>query len=271
MSTADRTRKYSLAYLTSAPLSPLGAIALAARTGFDHVGIRIMPASVDGEFSPLIQDKALLKATQASLSDHGISVFDVEIVRLNEHFDIRNFSGFLETCSALKARAVLVAGDDPDETRLTDNFAAFCVAAKPHGVTADLEFMPWTAVKSASQALRIVQNAGQENGGILVDAVHFGRSRTSLDDLRAIPPSMLHYTQLCDATAGTGFSVPEMIQTARHERLYPGQGTVDIAGMLSSLPADLPISIEIPNDVLKSTLGLEKFVVETMKHSRTFK
>ena len=52
---------------------------------------------------------------------------------------------------------------------MTHSFAAFCAAAERYKLTADLEFMPWTNVRDCSTALRIVQNAGQANGGVLAD------------------------------------------------------------------------------------------------------
>jgi len=57
---------------------------------------------------------------------------------------------------------------------------------KPYGMTADLEFMPWTAVPHARAALSVIEAAGMPpNAGILVDALHFDRSATTLDDIRA--------------------------------------------------------------------------------------
>jgi hypothetical protein len=134
----------SLAYLTSAPLSPLDAIALAAELGYQAVGLRALPVVPGGAFSPLIEDAGLLRETIARMKATGVAVFDVEIVRLGANFDPETVRPFFETCQKLDAKAVLVAGDDPDEARLTASFVAFCEAAAPYGLTGDLEFMPWT-------------------------------------------------------------------------------------------------------------------------------
>ena len=94
-----------------------------------------------------------------------------------------------------------------------------CEAMRPYGLTANLEFMPWTAVPHAQSALRIVTNAGMpSNAGILVDALHFGRSTTSLDDIRAIPRQLLHYAQICDAQAGLNFSTEEFKQVTHIDK-----------------------------------------------------
>jgi sugar phosphate isomerase/epimerase len=177
-----------------------------------------------------------------------VGIFDVEIIRIGERFDPHTWDALYDACAALKAKAILVAGDDPDEARLTANYARLCEVMKPYGLTADLEFMPWTEVKDAKSALRIVQNAGMPaNAGILVDALHFGRSTTTLDDIRAIPRELLHYAQICDAEAGTHFTTEQMIHTARCARLLPGDGTIDVQGLFNALPADLPVSVEVVN------------------------
>src|SRR6516164_9399709 len=173
------TQIYSLAYLTSAPMPPPDALELAGKLGYQAIGVRIAPASPGGDFSPLTRDAAMLRETVQRIEGTGISIFDVEIVRLGPQSTIDHFASLLETAGELNARAILVAGDDPDEARLTDLFAQFCRAAAPYGLTADLEFMPWTAVKNAKAALRVVTSAGEPNGRILVDALHVARSATS--------------------------------------------------------------------------------------------
>ncbi|MBR0713559.1 sugar phosphate isomerase/epimerase [Bradyrhizobium liaoningense] len=253
------TRIYSLAYLTSAPMAPPDALTLAAKLGYQAIGARIAPAAPGGDFSPLTTDAAMLRETVSRIKDTGVPVFDVEIARLGADFAPERFAAFLETAGKLKARAILVAGDDPDEARLTDSFAAFCRAAAPYGLTADLEFMPWTAVKNAKAALRIVENAGEPNGRILVDALHAARSATTLDDIASLPRHLLSYGQLCDAPAGIPATNEELIHTARCARLLPGDGGIDLRGLVGALPDDLPLSLEIPNDEWLPRLGAEEW------------
>ena len=73
-------------------------------------------------------------------------VADVEIVRLKPETDVAAFAPFFARVERLGARNVLVAGDDPEEARLTELFAALARLAAGHGLTVDLEFMPWTRV-----------------------------------------------------------------------------------------------------------------------------
>lgn len=239
-------RALSLAYLTSHRCTPPQAIHVAAAAGYTHVGLRLWPNAPGAPGQHLIGRPEVLRETQAVMRDTGVGVFDLEIIRLDAAFDAARWDALLEAGAALGARAVLVAGDDPDEARLADHYARLCERMRPYGLTADLEFMPWTAVPDARSALRVVRAAGTpDNAGILVDALHAGRSATTPADLRAIPRSLLHYAQICDAEAGRHFDADALIRTARCERLLPGEGTIDLAGLFAALPADLPVSVEI--------------------------
>ena len=255
---------YSLAYLT-APIAPPEALVLAGKLGYQAIGARIAPAVPGGAFAPLATDPAMLRDTLRAISDTGVKIFDVEIIRLGPQTNADAFAPFLETAGRLKARAILVAGDDPDEARLTESFAKFCRAAAPYGLTADLEFMPWTAVKNARAALRIVTAAGEPNGRVLVDALHAARSATTLDDIAALPVS---YAQLCDAPAGIPATEEELIHTARSARLLPGDGGIDLAGIVRALPDDLPLSLEIPNDEWLPKLGAEEWARRALAAAR---
>lgn len=258
----------SLAYLTSVPLSPPDAIRLATELGYDAVGLRALPAAPGGDSSPLITDAALRAETRRALAS-GVPVFDVEIVRLGPDFAVEAFRPFLELCGELNARAILVAGDDPDEARLTATFSAFCEAAAPYGLTGDLEFMPWTKVPDARTALRIVTAAGQPNGRVLVDALHAGRSQTTLADIAAIPAGRLSYAQICDAPGEIPSTDEGLIFTARQARLLPGEGGIDLAGIFSQLPADLPISVEIPHLERSAQLGPREWARQALVATRT--
>jgi sugar phosphate isomerase/epimerase len=252
-------RIYSLAYLTTAPMAPPDALLLAQKLGYQAIGVRIAPAAPGGDFSPLVEDPAMLRDTVARIRDTGVPVFDVEIVRLNENFRADQIKRFLETAGKLGARAILVAGHDPDEGRLTASYAAFCDAAAPFNLTADLEFMPWTAVRDAKSALRIITNADRSNGRVLVDSLHAGRSTTTLTDLAAIPGSRLSYAQLCDAPREIPTTHEGLIHTARCARLLPGEGGIDLLGIVRQLPDTLPLSLEIPNEEQLPKLGAEEW------------
>ena len=241
-------RTYSLAYLTANASTVPQAVRIAAELGYAYVGLRVQPNGPGAPYQTLIGDAAVLRETQAVMRDTGVGVYDLEIIRIGEQFNLADHAALMDIGQALNAKAVLIAADDINESRLADNYALLCEAMRPYGLTADLEFMPWTAVKDASSAMRVIERAGRpSNAGILVDALHFGRSTTSLADIAAIPRKLLHYAQMCDAQAGLNFTTEELIHTARQERLLPGEGNIDVKGLFATLPQDLPVSVEIVN------------------------
>ena len=261
----------SLAYLTSHRCTPAEAIAVAARQGYGFVGLRLWPNAPGAPQQHLLGQPDVLQETLAVQRDTGVGVFDLEIIRIGADFDPHTWDDLYDAGAALKAKAILVAGDDTDESRLTANYARLCEVMAPYGMTADLEFMPWTAVPNAQAALRIVRNAGTPaNAGILVDALHFGRSHTTLDDIRAIPRELLHYAQICDAEAGTHFTTEQMIHTARSARLLPGEGNINLAGLFQALPADLPVSIEVIDLEREATQDPDTWAAACLTASRPF-
>jgi sugar phosphate isomerase/epimerase len=264
-------RVYSLSYLSSHRCTPAEAIHIAAQTGYQFVGLRLWPNAPGAPQQHLLDQPTALRETLAAQHDTGVGVFDLEIIRINEQFDPHTWDALYDVGAQLQAKAILVAGDDPDEARLTENYARLCEVMRPYGMTADLEFMPWTAVKDAASALRMVQNAGMPtNAGILVDALHFGRSTTTLDDIRAIPRQLLHYAQICDAQAGLNFSTEDMIHTARCERLLPGDGSIDVQGLFDALPADLPVSVEVVNFEREAHTLPSDWAAECLAKSRPY-
>lgn len=268
-------RLYSLAYLTAHTLTPPQSIRLAAELGYAFAGLRLLPNAPGAPQQFLIDRPEVLRETVAAQRDTGVGVFDLEIIRIGAAFDVAAYLPLLEAGAALQAKAVLVAGDDTDEPRLVESYARLCEAMQPFGMTADLEFMPWTAVPDAKAALRVIHAAGQpRNAGILVDALHVDRSATTLDDIRAIPRALLHYAQICDAPTraqhGRAFSVDEMIHTARCERLMPGEGGIDLQGLFDALPHDLPVSVEVVHLARMATLGQPAWARDCLAASRPF-
>jgi sugar phosphate isomerase/epimerase len=249
--------KFSLAALTVLELAPPELVEVAAACGYDHVGIRLLPAVPGALAYPLMDDAAGLKETLARLDATGVTVADLEVVAFREETDVAGFSAFFETGARLGAKNILVAGYDPDLGRFADRFAKFCEAAAPHGLTADLEFLPWTSVPDLRTANRIVAQSGQPNAGVPVDALHFDRSRSLLGELVRLPTERLHYWQLCDGPAERPATTEEMMHAARYERMFPGEGGIDLVSLARAMPADIPVSIEVPTASLAKTLNVE--------------
>jgi sugar phosphate isomerase/epimerase len=247
-------RALSLAALTVLELSPPEMVSCAADAGYSHVSLRLLPATDNEPTWPLIGDTPMVREIEHRLADRGVHTLDIEIFRLRPDTVVMDYLLALETGARLGARHVLVAGNDPDEARLTERFAALCALGAPLGLTMDLEPMPWTDVKTLQQAARIAAASGQANAGVLIDPIHFDRGGNVPADIAAVPSPRLHYAQLCDAPAERPQDVPTLLHQARAERLMPGDGGLDLAGILRALPATIPLALEVPMQTLAKTV-----------------
>lgn len=252
------SREYSLSFLTVADVSPVEAVKIAAKCGYAAVGLRLLPAAPNEVDYPILNDSKLIKETKAALNDTGVRIADVEIVRITQDFESRKYLQFLSTAEQLGARHILVAGNDPEQSRLIHHFAQFCELSKQFDLSCDLEFMPWTNVKNLAQAEYIVNQSGQENAAILIDALHFDRSDSTLEQIKALNPKQLNYVQLCDGFAEYDPSDEGLIKIARSNRLVPGQGEIDLVGLIRALPKEIMLAAEVPNLVLAERPALER-------------
>jgi sugar phosphate isomerase/epimerase len=248
-------RPISLAALTVLELTPPAMVTCAAEAGYSHVGIRLLPATPTEPQYDIVGDTPLLREVERRLADTGIKVLDVEIFRIKPDTRVDDYEAALATAARLGASELLVAGNDPDEARLTDGFAAFCDLAASYGLGASLEFMPWTDARDLKQAARIVERTARDNAGVLIDPFHLSRSRSRIEDIAAIPPSQLHFMQFCDVPAEIPPSMDEILAEARAERLFPGEGGVDLLALLRAVPRNLPLSVEVPAHTLARTVG----------------
>jgi sugar phosphate isomerase/epimerase len=261
-------RTFTLAHLTALALKPAELIRTATKLGYAGCGLRLLPSAPDGLAYNLMADNALRAETLAALRDSPIKVMDLEIIRIGERFDAGAWRAFFEISAALGAKHVLVAGDDADEPRLTANFGKLCEAARAFNLTCDLEFMPFTAVKDAATAVRIVRAVEQPNAAVLVDAIHFFRSRSMLSDVSDLPRSALNYVQISDGKVPGPVTNAGLIHDARCERLLPGEGGFALAAMLGALPNDLPISVEVPNDARAPKMGYEAWAAAALEATK---
>jgi sugar phosphate isomerase/epimerase len=247
-------RAIGLAALTVLELPPPDMVTCAAEAGFTHIGLRLIPATPTEVSYATVGDTPIIRATLERLADTGIEVLDIEILRLTPDIDPRDFLPVLETGARLGARNALIAGNDPDEARLTERFAALCELAAPLRIAPCLEPMPWTDVRDFAQGARVLRNAAHANAGLLVDAIHFDRGGSHASEIAAVPPAWLRYAQLCDAPAERPTEGAELLRQARSDRLLPGEGGLDLAGILRALPRETPLSLEIAQEALARTM-----------------
>jgi sugar phosphate isomerase/epimerase len=249
--------EFSLAHLTVLSLPPPEMISVAARTGYQAVGLRLIAVTPGSPGYPLMNDAAAMRETKARLDDTGLRVGDIELVQMTPQIDIAALEPFAAAGAELGARHILAAPYDADLGRLAERLAALADLAGRYNLSVLLEFFPWTPVPDLRAANNILNAANRKNTGILVDTLHFARSDSNLDDIAAIAPDRFPMVHVCDARAGRSFTTEQLLHTARAERLPPGEGDINITDILGRLPSDITIALEIPMQGLTRERGPE--------------
>jgi sugar phosphate isomerase/epimerase len=259
--------QFSLAHLTVLTCSPMDMIRIAHRTGYDFVSLRLTAVTPTEHVFALQHDPAMLAEVQALLKDTGVRVLDIELARMPPEIKPETYAPVLDTAAALGAQHILTQLPDPDRARATDRFTRLCDMARPLGLNIGLEYPSWTETPNLRAAADVVRAAGRPNAGIVVDTLHFNRSRDSVDELRTLPREWFRFAQVCDAAAEIPDTVEGLIHTARDERLVPGEGGIDIRQILGALPA-IPYSLEIPNNEQVQALGHEEWARRCIEGAR---
>jgi len=249
---------YSLAHLTVLSLTPAQVVEVAAKAGYRYVGLRITKVTPTEELVDLVDDKAALRATKAALASTGIEVNDVELFRMDPSIEPEHYIPALQVTAELGAKNIIAQLPDPDRARALDRFGRLCDLAKPLGIFVSLEFPHWTETGTLAAAVDILRNAERGNAGMLVDMLHFDRSNSSLEELASLPREWFRFAHICDAPKEWPHTHPGAIHTARDERLFPGEGGIDVRAILAQLPQDIPYALEIPRSVLTRAAGPEE-------------
>ena len=261
--------EFSLAHLTVLQCTPPEMIDIAAKSDYPYVSFRITPVTDHEPVYPLMDDRKMMKETKTRLADTGIRVLDIELVRMYPDTEPENYLSFLEACGELDARSIIAQVPDSDRKRAADRIARLCDLAKPFGLAVDLEFLPWTENPDIQSAASIIEAANRPNAGILLDTLHFNRSRCRLEDLKKLPHEWFHFVHLCDARGEIPETKEGLIHTARHDRYFPGEGDLDLREILDCIPK-VPYSLEIPNDRIMKELGPEEVARRAIKAARKY-
>lgn len=233
-----------LAAGTVGDAAPTEVVDAAAAAGFVGVGLRLDPTAVG--------DRALA-AIRSRLDATGMALLDVEVVRLNTAHPAGSHRRLVEVAAELGARWLLTVSELDDRRQAADELTELCETAHPYGLGVALEFMPFTEVRTLGHALELLAAVDRPNLGVLVDALHLHRGGGDPSQLATIPNGRLAYAQLCDAP-GHAPAPDALAEEARHARLMPGDGGLDLGGFVAALPAGVPVSVEVQSDELAARL-----------------
>ena len=139
---------------------------------------------------------------------------------------------------------------DPDEA--TAGLAIACDVAARYGQSLGVEFLPWTGIPNLAAAWPLVRDAERANAGLVLDSWHWFRSGPDPELLRTIPGERVIHLQISDAPAEPE---PDVVAETIGKRLLPGQGAIDLPGLLRILDVTGrrgPTAVEVFSDWLRS-------------------
>ncbi|MEQ6898008.1 TIM barrel protein [Microbacterium sp. KR10-403] len=260
------TRQLGIAHLTLLPLTPPEVVDVAAAVGLDFVGLRVHRVTPDEEIADMHPHSPALHETLSRLRDSEVTVRDIEFLPITARTTPDDWRGALESGALLSASVFTVAGADPDRSRLIDTLGRLCEEAAGFGIRPALEAISYQSVATVAEAAAIARAAG---AALMLDPLHIQRSGSSIDDVAALEADLVPVVQLCDAPAELGADDDDARRyEARRHRLLVGEGELPLAELLAAVPADVPVSLEVPNEHLRETLSATEFAARNVRAAR---
>ena len=201
-----------------------------------------------------------------AVRDSGLRVTGFQVLRdfegLSGHlhdYKIDVAKSMLEVCAALGSKVLLVcsststhASDDPDV--LARDLRKLAMLALPLGIRVAYEGLSWgRTINEFTTAWDVVSRANAPNLGIGIDSYHILATQTLIDDLDLIDPGRIYLVQLADFMWQEVRTIEERVTTARHFRVFPGEGVhsaalTELVQRLDGLGYGGDYSFEVFND-----------------------
>ncbi|EJL28744.1 sugar phosphate isomerase/epimerase [Novosphingobium sp. AP12] len=235
--------RLAIEFISVLGLPPVEFVKLAADLGVGHIGLAPKPITANPHGYPawdLLADTALRRETLAAMADTAVQVSLGEGFLIRDGLDADAFAPMLDLFAELGAPLVnavnMVASAEP--------FGRFAEMARTRGMVATVEFLPLMPPASFAKALAFTDACGSDNARVLVDAMHFFRGGSGVEELTGIDPSRIGYVQICDVPMPARMT--DYGLEARENRLGPGEGDLPLADFIAAIPADVIVGLEVP-------------------------
>ncbi|MBV8623389.1 MAG: sugar phosphate isomerase/epimerase [Herbaspirillum sp.] len=178
-----------------------------------------------------------LDAAVALVRASGLRVTGIQVMRDYEglqgtlhDYKVDVAKNLLQICKAVGAPLLLVCSSTSqhasgDTGRIARDLAKLANLAVPLGIRVGFEALSWGRhINQYMQAWEVVELADHANLGVVIDSFHILANRCALEDLGAIPGRRIAMVQLSDFMWREIRSPEERLETARHLRVFPGEG-----------------------------------------------
>lgn len=193
-----------------------------------------------------------VEAAIAAVRESGLRVTGFQVLRDFEglsgqlhEYKVDIAKSMLELCAAVGAKVLLVCSSTSahatgDRDLIAKDLRKLAMLAIPHGIRVAFEALSWgRTIEEFPAAWDVVMRADMPNLGLGLDSFHMFATKTSLDELQWLDPERIFLVQLADFMWQEIRSVEERIATARHFRVFPGEGahSDQVAELVSRLHA----------------------------------
>jgi sugar phosphate isomerase/epimerase len=190
-------------------------------------------------------DAAIEVVRKSSLRVTGFQVLrDFEGLSGHLHaYKVDIAKAMLEMCHALGARVLLACSSTSshatgDVDALKRDLQKLAMLAVPYGIRIAYEALSWGRhVNEYPQSWNLVAEADRSNLGLAIDSFHILAMRTGAEQLEEIVAEKIFLVQLADFMWREIRSREERIDTARHFRVFPGEGVhnAEVAELVRTL------------------------------------
>ncbi len=196
-----------------------GAAAAAREAGFAALGVAASKAD---------------SAAAAALAGAGLRCHELLalLVTADEKSTLRQARQLCEAAALVKAEWVLTIFGGTLDRSANDVIARCAAMFTEVGAKMAVEFSPLGAVTSLSAGLEVVEAAGADRAGLLIDTWHFFRGDSTWKQLEQVPLERIAYIQFDDAPPP--ISDDGMRETI-HRRVLPGDGEFELGRFASTL------------------------------------
>jgi sugar phosphate isomerase/epimerase len=185
----------------------------------------------------IVGHEAGVEAAVQAVRESGLRVTGFQVLRdfegLSGHlqdYKLDIAKSMLELCAAVGSKVLLVCSStsthaNGDIDAIAKDLRRLAMLAVPLGIKVAFEALSWgRTINEFPQAWDVVCRADAPNLGIGLDSFHVFATKTPIEDLDILDPEKIFLVQLADFMWTEIRSVEERMATARHFRVFPGEG-----------------------------------------------
>jgi len=201
------------------------------------------------------------------LEEHRLEIVEMDALLVNwsdaggsDTVDSEHVDALFEMADQLGGRCLNVVslGDAVDLDFAVRSIRRIHERLKSSGLLLAVEFLPWCRPGSIGEAIAILDAAGCDNSGLMLDSWHFYKSGEDFEQLASLPPERIVATQNNGVAASPQSA--DIVEETMTERELPGAGCNDLVRFIRTLDeigSQAPIGVEVFNKELQQLPAME--------------